>query len=95
MTDHTVFYMDDVAIPHSWYTVEDLNSKFCLSVSANGRDQHIIELSKQLFNGSTLATEVARKIIAMGYSPTVIYNASKQTISISLEDFDFRVFNRR
>ena len=27
MPDNTVFYIDDVAIPHSWYTVEDFNSK--------------------------------------------------------------------
>ncbi len=73
---NSVFYIDELAIPHSWYTIEDFNSKLYLSVSANGRDQHIIELSKQLYNGSTLATEIASKIIAIGYSPTVIYNAS-------------------
>ena len=87
MPDNTVFYIDDVVIPHSWYTVEDFNSKLYLSifVSANGRDQHIIELSKQLYNGSTLAAEIASKITAIGYTPTVTYNASKQTISVSLE----------
>ena len=91
MPDTTVFYIDDAAIPHSWYTVKDFNSKLYLSifVSANGRDQHIIELSKQLYNGSTLATEIASKIIAIGYSPTVTYNASKQTISVSIEYVDF------
>ena len=89
MPDNTVFYIDDVVIPHSWYTVEDFNSKLYLSifVSATGRDQHIIELSKQLYNGSTLATEMASTKIAIGL--IVIYNASKQTISASLEYFDF------
>ena len=87
MHNHIAFYIDDVAIPHSWYTVEDFNIKLYLSVSANGRDQHIIELSKQLYNGSTLATEIASNIVAIRYSPIVIYNASKQTISVRLEFF--------
>ena len=30
MPDNTVFYIDDVAIPHSWYTVEDFNKKLVL-----------------------------------------------------------------
>jgi hypothetical protein len=89
---NSVFYIDEVAIPHSWYTVEDFNSKLYLSifVSANGRDQHIIELSKQLYNGSTLAAEISRLITDIGYPTTATYNASKQTISISIEDFDFK-----
>ena len=97
MPENTVFYIDEIAIPHSWYTVEDFNSKLYLSicVSANGRDQHIIELSKQLYNGSTLATEVASKITAVGYTSIVTYNASKQTISIGMGDFDFLIFHRR
>ncbi len=92
MPDNTVFYIDDVVIPHSWYTVEYFNSKLYLSifVSANGRDQHIIELTKQVYNGSTLATEIASNITAIGYTSIVTYNASKQTISISLEDVHFK-----
>ena len=27
LPDNTVFYIDDVAIPHSWYTVEDFHGK--------------------------------------------------------------------
>ena len=89
MPGNTVFYIDDVAIPHSWYTVEDFNKNVYLSVSANGGDQHILELTKQVYNGATLATEIASQLIAIGYSPTVTYNASKQTISVSIEYFDF------
>ena len=29
---NSVFYIDEVAIPHSWYTVEDFNSKLYLSI---------------------------------------------------------------
>jgi hypothetical protein len=91
MPDNTVFYIDNVCIPHSWFTVEDFNSKLYLRVlfPANGSDQLIIELTKQVYNGSTLATEIASKITAIGYTNTVLYNASKQTISISLVDYNF------
>jgi hypothetical protein len=84
-----VFYITEVAIPHSWYSIEDFNYKLYLSVSANGRDQHILKLTKQIYNGATLATEIASQLTSIGYSPTVTYNASKQTISVSIEYFDF------
>jgi hypothetical protein len=89
---NSVFYIDEVAIPHSWWTIEDFNSKLYLSifVSANGRDQHIIELNKQIYNGSTLATEISSKLLSIGYPSTVTYNASKQTIIISIDDYDFK-----
>jgi hypothetical protein len=93
MPDNTVFYIDDVAIPHSWHTVEDFNSKLYLNiiVSANGRDQHILELTKQVYNGLTLANEISNKITAIGYDPTVLYNSSTQTISISILDYNFQL----
>ena len=90
---NSVFFIDEIAIPHSWYTIEDFNCRLYLSmfVSANGRDQHIIELSKQVYNGSTLATEILSKLVAIGYPSTVTYNASKQTIIISVDDYDFKI----
>ncbi len=30
--NNSVFYVDDIAIPHSWYTVEDLNNKLYVVV---------------------------------------------------------------
>ena len=93
MPDNTVFYIDDVAIPHSWFTAESFNNQLYLNiwVSANGRDQHILELTKQVYNGSTLAIEIATQITEIGYIPTVLYNASKQTISISILDYNFQL----
>lgn len=94
MPENTVFYIDDVTIPHSWYTVNNFNSKLYMSVfvSANGKDQHILNLTKQIYNGSTLATEISKQILSIGYTPTVIYNASTQTISISIIDYNFQLF---
>ena len=33
MPENIAFYIDEIAIPHSWYTVEDFKSKLYLSIS--------------------------------------------------------------
>ena len=92
MPENTVFYVDDVAIPHSWATVESFNDKLYFRVigQAVNPTDHIISLEKQLYNGQTLATELTAKINALGYTSTVIYNASKQQISISITTYSFK-----
>jgi hypothetical protein len=30
--NNSVFYIDDIAIPHSWYSIEDFNNKLYISV---------------------------------------------------------------
>ena len=91
MPENTVFYVDDVAIPHSWATVESFNDKLDFRViSAQTITNHIISLDQQLYNGQTLATELAAKINALGYTSTVTYNASKQQISVSILNDSFK-----
>ena len=91
MPENTVFYVDDVAIPHSWATVESFNDKLYFRViSAQTITDHIISLDQQLYNGQTLATELAAKINALGYTSTVTYNASKQQISVSILNDSFK-----
>ena len=91
MPENTVFYVDDVAIPHSWATVESFNDKIYFRViSAQTITDHIISLDQQLYNGQTLATELAAKINALGYTSTVTYNASKQQISVSILNDSFK-----
>ena len=91
MPNNTAFFIDDVTIPHSWYTVEDFNDKLYFRVTVGfTHNDYVISLQKQLYNGSTLATEIQTKMTEFGYTPTVIYNATKQTISISIESFNFQ-----
>ena len=91
MPENTVFYVDDVAIPHSWTTVESFNDKLYFRViSAQTITDHIISLDQQIYNGQTLATELAAKINALGYTSTVTYNASKQQISVSILAYAFK-----
>jgi hypothetical protein len=85
------FYIDDVAIPHSWYTVNYFNKNLYFRVfEGQVHLDYILILSEQLYNGTTLATEIQAKITENGYTPTVTYNASKQTISISISSFNFK-----
>ena len=92
MPENTVFYVDDVAIPHSWTTVESFNDKLYFRVigQAVNPTDHIISLDQKLYNGQTLATELAAKINALGYTSTVTYNASKQQISVSITAYSFK-----
>ena len=91
MPDNTVFYIDDVAIPHSWHTVEDFNNKLYFRLTGGGSHaDYVLELTTQVYNGQTLATEISAKLTDIGYTSTVTYNAAKQTISVNTASFDFR-----
>ena len=89
---NTVFYVDDVCIPHSWHTVESFNNKLFFRVSQLNamHNDYVLELTQQVYNGASLATEISNKIISEGYGPTVTYNPTKQQITISIENFSFR-----
>ena len=91
MPENTVFYVNDVCIPHSWHTVESFNNKLYIRVSQGGiHNDHILLLTEQVYNGATLAAELESKIHNEGYTPTVSYNASKQQISVSMISFHFQ-----
>lgn len=96
LPDNTVFYVDDVAIPHSWYTVEDFNNKLYIRIfsgaGGGGYADEIITLTKQVYNGQTFATELASKLTDIGVDSVVTYNASKQTITISNDSYNFQFF---
>ena len=92
MPENTVFYVNDVCIPHSWHTVESFNNKLYFRVSSIGgaHYDHTLHLTEQVYNGATLATELQDKIHNEGYTATVSYNASKQQISVSIQTFSFQ-----
>ena len=90
--ENSVFYIDDICIPHSWTTVEAFNNKLDFRVigqSINPTD-HIITLSSQLYTGTTLATEIKDKLTVLGYTPNVIYFPQKHQISISISAYSFK-----
>ena len=91
MPENTVFYVNDVCIPHSWHTVESFNNKLYFRVSGVDENfDHILHLTEQVYNGATLAAELQDKINNEGYTATVSYNASKQQISVSIQTFGYQ-----
>ena len=50
---------------------------------------YLIRLTQQADNGQTLAAELQTQLTNIGYTPTVTFNALKQTTSISIETFNF------
>ena len=64
----SVFYIDDVCIPHSWYSIsENLNDQLYLYVSTpslNVSYSRIITLAYGIYTPETLAAEIQTKINA-------------------------------
>jgi len=89
LPNNTVFYIDDVCIPHSWYTIEaGINDKLFMRF-ANFPDlenftDHIITLESKSYTGPDLVTEIQVKLNSLYSSIFVVaYNAAKHTLSIS------------
>ena len=89
--ENTVFYIDDVSIPHSWYTVEEnINDKLYIMVSPTNPDIDntgvafkIVTISSGIYNGSEIAIEIQTKMEASinnGFFPNMLsttYNPRK------------------
>ena len=95
--ENSVFYIDDVSIPHSWYTIEqDINDKLYIYVSpsnpnidGDGVAYKIITISSGIYNGSEIAIEIQTTMetsINNGFFPNLlscVYNPRKNTINIT------------
>ena len=88
INDNTIFYVDDVCIPHSWHTVETgVNDKLYLRlISSSINTDYVLTLTPQSYNGVQLATEIAVQItnLFISYTPTCAYNSQTQRISLSV-----------
>ena len=94
--DNSVFYIDDVSIPHSWYTIEEkINDKLYVHVSPINPDPDntgvaykIVTISPGNYNGAELAAELQTKLeesINNSFFPNMLrasYNSKKNNISI-------------
>ena len=82
-------YIDDIQIPHSWYSVEDYNNKFYLQMfnQFTNSDDHffILELTPQNHTGISLAsdlqTALSNRFPTFGF--TVTYSSSKGNLIIT------------
>ena len=94
--DNTVCYIDDISIPHSWYSVEEYNNRLYIQCESNsiqrGYDFSVVIMPSGNYTGitfaSTLQAELQKKIPSM----TCVYNPARGTITFTAER-TFRVFN--
>jgi len=106
MPDNAVFYVDDVCLPHAWYTVETgVNDRLYVFVTNNFAVDvrpevgAIVTLPSKVYTGADLASEVSAGLNAAGpvmYAAprfSVTYDAATHTISIAAlyADLLFRV----
>ena len=92
--DNTVCYIDDISIPHSWYSVEEYNNRLYIQYEnlsiQRGFDFIVIILPTGNYTGITFAAtlqgEVQKKIPSMN----CVYNVARGTITITGEK-SFRV----
>lgn len=89
--NNSVFYVDDIAIPHSWYSVEDFNNKMYVCAydgasagsSPGNTYSYIITLSNGNYTGTDLASEIAAKfasVVGSGYN--CFYLSKTNTLQI-------------
>ena len=87
-TDNTVYFIDDVCIPHSWYSIEqNVNDKlyvFIKNKTYPAEDirniQIIITIPYGNYSGADLATELQTRLAAL---LVVSYNARRNNITIT------------
>jgi hypothetical protein len=102
--ENTAFYIDDVCIPHSWYSVEEnVNDKLYVFVIPlepdavfTGAEFKIVKIESGNYNGPDLALEMQTKIRAAINNtayPLLLdctYNTRKNNIIISPHYADWR-----
>ena len=87
MPHNTVFYVDDVCIPHSWTTINENNDKLYLrTVDANNvTTDYLLTIPKQVYNGTTFNSRIYALIqSATSISPTSAYDANTHKIKMPL-----------
>ena len=97
---NTIFYIDDICIPHSWYTIEsNMNDRLYVQVSDNnanyllrGNNCQIVMLTAGHYNLQTLAAEINSKMNAAFYTNQIpahfstTANHINNTITITPQD---------
>ena len=93
MPDDTKFFISDVAIPHTWYTVNDFNYKLYLRTfdGVGTQNDYIITLTKGTYNGTTFKNQLQVKIqLATGTLPTMNFDPTTNQLSLYIGTFQFQ-----
>ena len=98
MGDNTVFYVDDVCVPHTWHTVEEgVNDKIYIRTILNGANtDYLLALTAQNYNGVQLRAELETKIqtlmfLGSALVPTVLFNPQTNEMSLSIAGHNCKI----
>jgi len=94
LPENTVCYVDDISIPHTWYTVEeDYNNRLFIShqnTVTNIDDLIVITIPSGNYTGASLASALQTGLQKRFAWMTCVYNASKGTLTFN-SDYPFRL----
>ena len=86
MPSDTVFFITDVCIPHSWYTVEfNINNRLYFQINVLDNVQYYIAtMNEGVFDGAGFATELGAAITGVVSGVTTTYNPTNNSLGISV-----------
>ena len=109
--DNSVFYIDDIAIPHSWYTIEsEINDRLYIYLTPKETDEdfngvvyRIIKLTPGNYNGADISAEIQLRLnekLNTMQRPNMLnvnFNGRSNTVSISTlyDDIQFKVLTTK
>ena len=93
MPQNTVFYLEDVCVPHAWKTVENNfnDTIYVYTVQTNAPANHglwVLKIPTDNYIGSTLATAIQTKLRTIDSTFTATYNINNHCINISMTNPD-------
>ena len=101
LLDNTVCYIDDISIPHSWYTIEDFSSKLYIQRTYGGFriDVTVVTTPIGSYNASRLASTI-QGLVQQRYTDmncpddemTCTYDSARGTIKITAT-FEFQILS--
>ena len=101
--ENSVFYIDDVSIPHSWYVIEtNINDRLYIHTIANDNSfdsYNVATIAPGNYNGVDLASELSVRInnvvnipnLSNAYTTTYSIKTNTITIDIQYSDYKFRI----
>ncbi len=101
LPDNTKFFIDDVAIPHTWYTIEDgINDRLYIRIfdlDAGTQSDVILDFINENFTGQTLARTIADSLNGVFqqniFSAFYIENTNKININPN-DKYSFQILNK-
>ena len=98
LPDNAIFYVDDVCIPHNWYTVEaGVNDKLYLRTIYNSvNTDYVLTLTAQNYTGTQFKEHIDTKIRTLMFMgnplvPTVAYSTQTLKLTLTIASQQFKV----